>query len=100
MTVKATIEHLLDNREEEATIEAERTLTFSIRMRESDHHMLMYLADYFGMKKTPFADMLLRDAMHESLQVIARNRAGGDDEKARSIFFELMDEASSHKEAS
>ena len=94
MTVKATIEHLLDNMDEEAIIEDERTMTFSIRMRESDHHMLTFLADHFGMKKTPFADMLLGQAMQETLQTIARRRAGGDEERAREIYFELHDEAS------
>lgn len=96
MTVQGTIEHLLDNMREEGIIEAERTTTFSIRMRESDHEMLNYLADFFGMKKTPFADMLLREAMHEALRTIAFSRAGDDREKAQAIFFELMDEASGH----
>lgn len=100
MTVKATIEHLLDNLDQEAIIENERTMTFSIRMRESEHEMLTYLADYFGIKKTPFADMLLRDAMHETIQTIALSRSGGDKEKARSVFHELMDEASGRKAAS
>lgn len=100
MTVKATIEHLLDNMDEEAIIEDERTMTFSIRMRESDHEMLTYLADLFRMKKTPFADMLLTQAMQETLQTIARRRAGGDQEKAKTLYFELMDEASGRKAAS
>lgn len=102
MSVKGTIEHLLDNLQEEAIIESERTMTFSIRMRESEHEMLTYLAQYFGMKKTPFADLLLREAMHETLQAIAYRRAGGDKEKAREVFFELLDEASGRggKEAS
>ncbi len=96
MTVKATIEHLLDNMDQEAMIENERTMTFSIRMRESEHEMLTYLADLFGMKKTPFADLLLRESMHETLQTIAYSRSGGDKEKARSVFYELMDEVSGH----
>jgi hypothetical protein len=98
--VKATIEHLLENMDEEATIEGERSMTFSIRMRESDHDMLTFLADHFRMKKTPFADMLLRDAMHETIQTIARRRSGGDQEKAQAVFRELLDEASGRKAAS
>ena len=97
MTVKATIEHLLDNMEEEAIIENERTVTFSIRMRESDHERLTFLADFFGMKKTPFADMLLNDAMQETMQTIARHRAGAEDENVvREAYFTLLDEIQEH----
>ncbi len=96
MSVKGTIEHLLDNMDEEAIIEHERTVTFSIRMRESDHERLMFLADFFGMKKTPFADMLLNDAMQETMQAIARHRSGGDEDKAREAYFALLTEIDKH----
>lgn len=90
MTVRATIEHLLDNMQEAEVAAQERTMTFSIRMSESDHETLTYLANYFHMKKTPFVDMLLRDAMHETMQTIALHRAGGNEDRAREIYFELL----------
>ena len=54
-------------------------------MGESDHTLLANLAGYSGRKRTPLAEALLRLAVRDAAETIARNHADGDDEKAEDI---------------
>lgn len=97
MSLEGTINHLLDNRREDQVLE-DRSTTFSIRMSETDHQLLNFLADYVGMKKTPFADLLLHEAMQDMLRAIARNRAEDESRESREkAFFEVLDEVDRHR---
>jgi xylose isomerase len=49
----------------------ERTVTFSIRLTESQNAKLKFIADRFGVAKSPLAQQLLDAAMEESLTNIA-----------------------------
>jgi hypothetical protein len=49
----------------------ERTVTFSIRLTESQNAKLKFLADRFGVAKSPLAQQLLDAAMEESLTNMA-----------------------------
>jgi hypothetical protein len=51
----------------------ERTVTFSIRLTESQNAKLKFLADRFGVAKSPLAQQLLDAAMEESLTNVARH---------------------------
>jgi predicted DNA-binding protein len=58
----------------------ERTVTFSIRLTESQNAKLKYLAGRFGEAKSPLAQQLLDAAMEESLTNVASHDT--DDETA------------------
>ena len=56
----------------------ERTVTFSIRLTEPQNAKLKYLADRFGVAKSPLAQQLLDAAMEESLTNVARHDTGDE----------------------
>lgn len=68
----------------------ERTVTFSIRLTESQNAKLKFLADRLGEAKSPLAQQLLDAAMEETLTNLARHEtdretAGKSPDKSNQI---------------
>ena len=75
---------------EEAADPGPKTSTFTIRITEGDQHLLQNLADQFNWKKTPFAQVLLSEALQEGARKLALYQANGNREKAARIYFDLL----------
>jgi hypothetical protein len=61
--------------------EAQRTVTFSIRLTEGQHAKLKFLAARFDAPKTAVAQKLLNAAMEEALRTLGAHDAISDEEE-------------------